>query len=77
MTALSTDVLVIGAGPAGLSAAIAAKHNAPQLQVYIVDAKTIRDPGSKAIIMYPGTMEVVQLNLYHSLTDSMTGATFS
>lgn len=69
MASLSTDLLVIGAGPAGLSAAIAAKHDAPQLQVTIVEAIKTRSPGSKATMVYPGTMEVIYLDLCRSLTD--------
>ncbi|MDF1614429.1 electron transfer flavoprotein-ubiquinone oxidoreductase [Desulfurivibrio dismutans] len=51
------DVLIVGAGPAGLAAAIAAKHRRPELTVVVIDKGAA--PGSHALsgaVLEPGAL---------------------
>jgi len=57
---MRTDVLIVGCGPAGLSTALSVKHEAPELEVIVVEALPTRPPGSKAIVLYPATMEALR-----------------
>jgi geranylgeranyl reductase family protein len=68
MTVLRTDVLVVGAGPAGCAAAIAAKQGRPDLKVILVDKAVFpRDkvcgdgigPGVVSVLEDLGITEVI------------------
>jgi len=63
------DVLVVGSGPAGLSTALSLKHEAPELEVIVVDALPTKVTGSNAIAIYPATMEALRSVGAHSAID--------
>ena len=54
-----TDVLVVGAGPTGLTAAIDALRHG--LRVRVVERRASRSPHSKALVLHARTMEVLEL----------------
>ena len=53
-----SDVLIVGAGPTGLVAALSIKHYNPSLSVTIVDALPERQPDSRGLVIHSATLEV-------------------
>ena len=57
------DVLICGAGPSGLTAALSILHYSPETKFVIVDALEKGQNASRAIVIHARTMEV-RLKLY-------------
>ena len=57
----TTDILIVGAGPSGLSAALSLLHHTPQSKVTLVDALVHGQNASRANVIHPRTIEVCSI----------------
>jgi 2-polyprenyl-6-methoxyphenol hydroxylase-like FAD-dependent oxidoreductase len=69
---MKTDVLICGAGPTGLTAALYLAQRG--LQVQIFDRSLARSSKSKAIGVQPGTLELLDVAIGPALTAEMTAS---
>ena len=53
-----TDVLVCGAGPVGLAAAISLHHRDPVLNITVVEARENATTELRAVVIHAATLEV-------------------
>ncbi|HEX4924846.1 MAG TPA: FAD-dependent oxidoreductase [Bdellovibrionales bacterium] len=72
MTAVETDVLIVGAGPTGLAAAaLLARHG---VRVRVLEKRASRSDTSRAFGLLPGTLECIEGFLEPSVTELLRAA---
>ena len=54
----TTDILIVGAGPSGLSAALSLLNHTPQSKIAVVDALAHGQNASRAMVIHSRTLEV-------------------
>jgi cation diffusion facilitator CzcD-associated flavoprotein CzcO len=58
----TTDVLICGCGPAGLTAALSLRHHDPNLKITLVEARSGGTTESRALVIHAATLDVRKLS---------------